>query len=187
MTSIVVGVDEVGRGPWAGPIVSCAVAFYEDQKIDGLTDSKKLSKNQRALLSSRIKQHAASIGIGWVTAGEIDHHGLTQATTLSMSRALDQIQSEYYEIIIDGSINYLHGSNIRAEIKADQNYQCVSAASVIAKVARDHYMVQMAKLYPTYGFEKHVGYGTQQHTDSLAIYGITPIHRLSYAPVAALI
>lgn len=187
MSKIVVGIDEVGRGPWAGPLVSAAVAFAGNERIRGLKDSKLLNSKLRHGLAYKICQSARSVGIGWATHLEIDDYGLTQATRLSMFRALSQINCGLDMIIIDGSFNYLseHHSSL-AVIKADQKYKCVSAASIIAKVARDSYMMQIAKAYPNYGFELHVGYGTKLHTENLQKYGASPIHRYSFAPIKAL-
>jgi ribonuclease HII len=186
VSKVIVGIDEVGRGPWAGPLVSCAVAFASGLTISGLTDSKRLSKIARQSLRIKIKQNAKCIGIGWVTADEIDILGIAQATRLSMQRAYNQLSVEASEIIIDGSKDYLGHRRSRAEIKADLTYPAVSAASVVAKITRDGYMQQMAKIYPYYGFESHVGYGTEQHKMALNRVGISPIHRLSFAPVKAL-
>jgi ribonuclease HII len=183
-TMITVGIDEVGRGCWAGPLVAGAVILQ--QPIKGLKDSKKLSKLQREKLTVDIKLEAIAIGLGWVTPQEIDSIGLTEAVRLAMQRAVDQIAVAYDEIIIDGSYNFLaHDRRAQAIIKADDSVPSVSAASIVAKVARDQYMADdMHELYPQYHFDKHVGYGTRLHIETLAKFGPSHIHRLSYKPVA---
>lgn len=183
---MIVGIDEVGRGCWAGPLVAGAVLLEE--MIPGLRDSKKLSKRQRGLIAPLIYEQALAVGIGWVSAVEVDGLGLTKAVRLAMQRALQQIRLPYDEIIIDGSFNFLYdepkASNL---VKADDLVPAVSAASIIAKVVRDQYMAEIAVKYPAYGFEKHVGYGTAQHIQALKTHGVTPQHRTTYKPVAALL
>jgi ribonuclease HII len=177
-----VGIDEVGRGCWAGPLVVGAVILTEP--IAGLKDSKLLTKARRLSLSKEISKDALAIGLGWVEASEIDKFGLTRATTLAITRALEQIKIAYDEIIIDGSINYLKSDpRAKAVIKADNIFPEVSAASIIAKVARDDYMAQQALLFPQYGFSDHVGYGTQKHLNSLKQFGIINLHRKSFKPI----
>lgn len=185
-----VGIDEVGRGPWAGPLVIGAV-MLGSVKIDGLTDSKKLSKVKREQLAAEIIEKAAAYGIGWVEPSEIDEIGLSAALTLATRRALEEITSPYHEIIIDGTVNFLaatgKGPYVTTMKKADLLISSVSAASIIAKVARDDYMAEQGNIYPEYGFEDHVGYGTAKHRLALETHGVTPLHRRSFAPIAALI
>ena len=178
---IVVGIDEVGRGCWAGPLVAGAVVL--DTEIVGLKDSKKLSKLQREKLAILIEQ-SAKIGLGWVQPAEIDELGLTKAVGLAMQRAFMALECVCDEIIIDGNINYFP-NDVRAKaiIRADDLIPVVSAASIVAKVARDTYMVDIAQKYPEYGFDQHVGYGTLTHRAALKAYGITDIHRKSYKPI----
>jgi ribonuclease HII len=185
-TAMIVGIDEVGRGCWAGPVVAGAVALATP--IFGLKDSKKLSKRQREALTILINQQAAAVGIGWVSALEVDTIGLTAAVRLAMARALDQIDTAYDEIIIDGSFNFL-ADNPKATtlVKADDLIPAVSAASIVAKVARDNYMTELGAQLPQYGFESHVGYGTAQHLAALRVHGVTEHHRKSYKPIAALL
>lgn len=181
---VIVGIDEVGRGCWAGPLVAGAVIL--NRSIDGLADSKVLGRKQREILSSEIRLHAEAIGIGWVTPKEVDDLGLTEAVRLAMTRAVDEINIPYDQIIIDGNINYFpDNTRSRAIIKADATVKQVSAASIIAKVARDSFMYKMALSYPGYGFEKHVGYGTKLHQIALLELGLTDLHRRSFKPVAA--
>lgn len=183
---ITVGVDEVGRGCWAGPLVAGAVIL--GQPIVGLKDSKKLSKKRREQLATEVKAQAIAIGLGWVQPAELDDIGLTEAVRLAMRRALAQVTIDYDEIIIDGNLNFFpENPKAKAIIKADNSVPAVSAASIVAKVARDNYMAEIAEQYPDYGFQKHVGYGTAVHLERLKLHGITDLHRLSFKPVQALL
>ena len=183
---MILGIDEVGRGPWAGPLVVGAVVLGGVQ-IDGLTDSKKLSKKRREELDVIIRETADGYGLGWVHADEIDEVGLSDALRLATKRAVEQVKASYHEIIIDGTINFLadttKGSYVTTLKKADLLVPSVSAASIIAKVARDKYMVEQDAIYPGYKFTSHVGYGTAIHRTAIEELGITPLHRLSFAPL----
>lgn len=183
---MIVGIDEVGRGPWAGPLVVGAVVLG-GQAIEGLTDSKKLTKKKREVLSAEIYEKAAGVGLGWVSATEIDEIGLSGALRLATRRALEQIHTPYSEIIIDGTINFLADTNkgqyVTTLAKADLLIPSVSAASIVAKVARDSYMEEQDGMYPDYGFKSHVGYGTAVHRKAIEEFGVTPLHRLSFAPL----
>lgn len=184
---IVIGMDEVGRGCWAGPLVAGAVAL--PATIAGLNDSKLLSKLQRESLAEQI--HAlAHVGLGWVSSSEVDDLGLTKAVALAMRRALDELQKLGNEVIesilIDGNFNFLPElTNTRAIIGGDKLEQAISAASIVAKVARDAYMAELALQHPGYGFESHVGYGTAQHKLALEKFGVLSHHRKSYKPIQA--
>lgn len=179
-----VGIDEVGRGCWAGPVVAGAVLLA--QPIPGLKDSKKLSKLQRERLDAEIRVSAVSFGIGWVPAAEIDKLGLTEAVRLAMQRALAKITAAYQELIIDGNYNFFPGhQGSRAVIGADNLVPAVSAASIIAKVARDRYMAEMSAAFPGYAFERHVGYGTAAHRAALRGLGLCELHRRSFKPIQA--
>jgi ribonuclease HII len=181
----VVGIDEVGRGPWAGPVVACAVSL--DLPIEGLKDSKKLSAKKREELDEIIRK-SSTFGLGWVQAEEIDEIGLTEAVRLAMQRAYQECGAKGQEIVVDGSINYLEDiDGSRAEIKAEDKYAEVAAASIVAKVARDKFMNEQSKIYPDYGFDQHVGYGTKQHKEALMKQGITPLHRRSFKPIKELL
>lgn len=190
---ITVGIDEVGRGCWAGPLVAGAVIMPKNFVLPAgalwrLGDSKLLSKKQRDLADIEIRKIALALGIGWVDAKTIDKLGLTAAIRLAMQRALDQIDISYGEVIIDGNYNFLPESpKTSALIKADATMPAVSAASIIAKVARDNYMAKIIATYPGYGFEQHVGYGTALHVLKLKQLGISDLHRRSFRPVKALI
>ena len=184
---MILGIDEVGRGPWAGPLVVGAVVLG-DAEIEGLTDSKKLTKKKRDALDILIREKASGYGLGWVEAGEIDEIGLGPALRLATMRAVEQVKVPYHEIIIDGTINFLSetskGKYVTTLAKADLLIQSVSAASIIAKVARDNYMALQDDIYPGYGFARHVGYGTLVHRNAIEKLGVTPLHRLSFAPLA---
>jgi ribonuclease HII len=186
-----VGIDEVGRGCWAGPLVAAAVVLSEP--IEGLRDSKKLTKKRRDKLAAIVHDTAAAVGIGWVTPAEVDSLGLTKAVKLAMLRAIKQVDCDYDEIIIDGNINFfqnvtgLKTDNIKTLVRADDLIPAVSAASIIAKVARDNRMAELAAEYPGYGFELHVGYGTAAHLSALQKQGVCDIHRKSYKPIMRLL
>jgi ribonuclease HII len=183
---ITVGIDEVGRGCWAGPLVAGAVVLA--RPIPGLKDSKKLSKLQREKLAAIIHAEAIAVGLGWVWPADIDTGGITAAVKSAMQQALAAIDCAYDEIIVDGNINYFAADpKARAVIKADDLFPSVSAASIVAKVARDNYMVEIAEQYPGYGFEQHVGYGTTAHIAGQKSLGVTDIHRKSYKPIRALL
>lgn len=184
---ITVGVDEVGRGCWAGPLVACAVVL--ERPIAGLKDSKKLSKLQRETLAARIKKEALAIGFGWVEPKAIDISGITEAVKCAMEQAIAAISVEYERIVIDGNINYFpNDKRAEAIIKADDRVPAVSAASIVAKVARDEYMATVAHdQFPDYGFGQHVGYGTKLHIEMLNLHGVTHLHRKSYKPIQALL
>ncbi len=183
---ITVGIDEVGRGCWAGPLVAGAVILRAP--ITGLKDSKLLSKKQRERLSAQIQAEALAIGLGWVDAETIDRVGITTAVKWAMQAALQQIAVDHDEVVIDGHVNFLaENPKTHAVIKADTKVPAVSAASIIAKVARDNYMAEVAVNYPDYGFDRHVGYGTALHLERLKLHGISQLHRRSFKPVRALI
>lgn len=184
--AMIVGIDEVGRGCWAGPLVAGAVVL--GQPIAGLKDSKKLSKAQRERLDAEIQVMAAACGLGWVTPQEIDTVGLTEAVRLAMQRALAAIAVPYEQIIIDGSYNFFPDNPKTSTLVGGDNLvPAISAASIIAKVARDRYMAGLSTRYPGYGFEKHVGYGTAAHIAALKQLGVSDMHRTSFKPVSALL
>lgn len=179
---MIVGIDEVGRGCMAGPLVAGAVLF--DRPMRGLKDSKKLTREQRALFDAKIRKKALAYGLGWVMPEELDEVGLTHAVRLAMERALVAIEQEYERVIIDGNFNFLkHVPKTETLIKADDLIPAVSAASIIAKVARDNWMIEAAKDFPGYGFESHVGYCTRAHQAAVAQLGVSILHRRSFAPV----
>ncbi|HSX27629.1 MAG TPA: ribonuclease HII [Patescibacteria group bacterium] len=182
---MIVGIDEVGRGCWAGPLVAAAVLL--NSPVRGLKDSKLLTRSQREKLSQDIRTNA-EVGLGWVSSRQIDDLGLTAAINLAMHQALVAIKADYEEVIIDGNHNFLADMpKTRAVIKADLTISSVSAASIVAKVARDQFMSEQALKFPKYGFEKHVGYGTKFHIEMLKTHGVCELHRMSYKPIRALV
>jgi ribonuclease HII len=189
MMKIIVGIDEVGRGSWAGPVVAGAAILLPRRKIDGLRDSKKLTLLRRELLVPQICRNALAVGLGWVSNKEVDENGLTWAVQESGLRALRKLQSEFDHVILDGKHNYLKDELFSTEviIGADDKIPSVSAASILAKVARDRYMRLLHRAHPNYGFDRHVGYGTEVHRLALQEFGPSPLHRLSYQPVKLVI
>jgi ribonuclease HII len=186
--SVVIGIDEVGRGCWAGPLLVVA-ARSKTALPAKLADSKILSKIQREGLIDQIIK-TCELGEGWVHPEEIDSLGLTQAMKVGVSRALIMLGASFEtEIIIDGNINYCPPEflSVKTIVKADSLHDIVSAASIYAKVTRDRYMARLAKFYPDYQFEKHVGYGTQLHLDMLKRFGVSAVHRRSYKPIQSLL
>ena len=191
---MILGIDEVGRGPWAGPLVVGAV-ILGGAEIEGLDDSKKLTKKRRETLDRVIREQAAAWALGWVSAGELDDIGMSQALRLATRRAVKQIQAQckennlaFDEIIIDGTVNFLAdtalGQYVTVMAKADGLIPSVSAASIIAKVARDQFMAEQDMVYPDYGFASNAGYGVAKHRAAIERLGVTPLHRLSFAPLA---
>lgn len=182
---MILGIDEAGRGPWAGPLVVGAVVLG-GADIKGLNDSKKLTKKRREELYVQIIEHATAV-TGWVSAGELDELGMSAALRLATRRAVEQIHVPYHEIIIDGTVNFLadttKGKYVTTLAKADALIPSVSAASIVAKVERDRYMAQLDAQYPGYGFAKHAGYGVAAHRAAIEQLGVTPEHRLSFAPL----
>lgn len=180
-----IGIDEVGRGCWAGPLLVVA-ARAKSSLPAGLKDSKQLTKIARENLHEAI-QEVCDLGEGWVQPEEIDQFGLARAMRLGVQRALMNLGVTHdQEIIMDGLVNYCpeEFTAVRTIVKADATHPIVSAASIYAKVMRDAHMTRLAQFYPYYGFEKHVGYGTALHSAALKVHGISKIHRRSFKPVA---
>lgn len=178
---LIVGVDEVGRGCWAGPLVAGAVILQKP--IRDLTDSKAIKAPKRKKLALLIQEQALACRTGWVSPEEIDALGLTAATSLAITRAIQGIEI-YDHIVIDGSLNFLKDNDKALTlVKADALVPAVSAASILAKVARDEFMIEQAATYPLYGFDRHVGYGTSDHKQAIIEHGVTPIHRKSFKPI----
>lgn len=180
---LVAGVDEVGRGPLAGPVVAAAVILDPDNPIEGLADSKKLTEKRRESLSVEIKQKALSWSISRAEVEEIDDINILQASLLAMKRSVETLSHYPQLALIDGNHCPELDCAMEAIIKGDSKEPAISAASILAKVARDNEMKEMEDIYPGYGFAKHKGYPTKQHRDAIIKLGITDIHRKSYAPV----
>ena len=192
----ILGIDEVGRGPLAGPLVVGAVILPEDELewMDELKDSKKLSAKKREALNGIVLAEAKATGLGWVSPMEIDELGISEALRLATRRAVKKVQESgvaFSQIVIDGKVNFLQdtvlGEFVSVMPKADDLVREVSAASIVAKVARDHYMCEVAEKYPEYGFEKHVGYGTAMHREAIVKFGICPEHRRSFEPIKSMV
>ena len=180
----IAGVDEAGRGPLAGPVVAAAVILPVRCRIPGLDDSKQLSPDRRAALYPAILARAISVGIGTATAQEIDQLNILEATRLAMARALAALDPPA-DFVLTDAVTLPHAAcPVRPVIKGDALSLSVAAASVLAKVTRDHMMEAAHRDYPEYNFAGHKGYGTEEHLDSLARYGPCPIHRKTFAPVA---
>ena len=177
---IVCGVDEAGRGPLAGPVCAAAVILPRDLEIEGLNDSKKLSDKRRRALFEQITAQAVSYGIAFATEQEIDEINILQATFLAMRRAMERLTVRPSIALIDGNRETDFGLPVRTIVKGDSLSANIAAASVLAKVTRDDFMMQQAELYPQYGFDVHKGYGTCAHYDALRKYGPCPIHRRTF-------
>ncbi len=189
MTSFikVAGVDEVGRGPLAGPVVAAAVILDPNQPIKGLTDSKKLSEKKREVLFEEIKEKALAWALGRAEVDEIDEVNILQASFVAMQRAVAALNIKAEEVLVDGNKAPDFGVPATAIVKGDLTEPAISAASILAKVTRDREMLEFEKVFPGYGFAKHKGYPTKQHRDALQKLGLTPIHRKSYGPVQKLL
>ena len=179
----IAGVDEVGRGPLAGPVVAAAVILDPEHPIEGLADSKALSEKKRQLLDEQIRSTALAWAIGRAEVEEIDQINILQASLLAMRRAVLSLRPQAEHALVDGNRCPDLPCSCEAIIKGDQTVKVISAASIIAKVYRDAEMVEMDALYPGYGFVKHKGYPTKLHMESLKELGVTPIHRRSFGPV----
>jgi ribonuclease HII len=188
---MILGIDEVGRGCWAGPVVAGAVAL--NTPVVGLNDSKKLTKLARARLDQTIRIEALAFGVGWASVEEVDRLGLTEAVRLAMHRAVAEAEAnageKASELIVDGSYNFFaEDPRARTVVGADAIIPEASAASIIAKVARDTWMAtDAARDFPAYQFEKHVGYGTALHLAMLKLYGVSTLHRKSFRPIKELL
>ena len=179
----IAGVDEVGRGPLAGPVVTAAVILDRSNPIEGLTDSKKLSEAQREQLAIEIKEKAICWALGRAEVEEIDRINILQATLLAMQRAIAGLEQKPEFVLVDGNRCPSFHCPAEAIVKGDLRVQEISAASIIAKVSRDNEMAELDLKYPGYGLEKHKGYPTRAHIEAMTNLGVTPIHRRSYAPV----
>lgn len=185
--TLICGADEAGRGPLAGPVFAAAVILDPNHPIEGLRDSKKLSEAKRDKLAEEIKQHALAWAIAQCSVEEIDRINILQASMLAMKRAIEQLKVTPELALIDG--NRCPKLSIAAEaiIKGDDKVPAISAASILAKTARDADLLELHKQYPQYAFDQHKGYPTALHLARLREFGVSPVHRTSYGPVKALL
>lgn len=174
------GVDEAGRGPLAGPVCAAAVILPRGLVIEGLNDSKKLSEKKRELLYDEIIEKAVSYGIAFASVEEIEENNILEATFLAMNRAIEKLSVRPALALIDGNRDKGITVEARCVIGGDGKCADIAAASILAKVTRDRYMLQLAQQYPQYGFEKHKGYGTAAHYAAIREYGPSPVHRMSF-------
>lgn len=184
---LLAGVDEAGRGPLAGPVCAAAVILDPERPIEGLADSKKLSAKKREALAPVIRERALAWAVAWAEPEEIDRVNILRATMNAMRRAVEGLQVKPECVWVDG--NRLPDLPYPAEaiVKGDAKVPAISAASILAKTARDAKMREYAEEYPEYGFERHAGYGTKEHVAALEKYGPTPIHRKTFEPVKSLL
>ncbi len=178
--TLLCGVDEAGRGPLAGPVCAAAVSLPRGLEIEGLNDSKKLSEKKREELFDIICSSAVSFGIAFASVDEIEKLNILNAAMLAMNRAIERLEPAPTLALIDGNRDSAIKMPSRCVVKGDALCADIAAASILAKVTRDRYMLEMAEKYPQYGFEKHKGYGTKAHYDALREFGPCPIHRMSF-------
>jgi ribonuclease HII len=184
---IICGVDEAGRGPLAGPVMAAAVILDPAHPIAGLRDSKKLSEQKRDALAIEIKQHALAWAVAECSEQEIDELNILQATMLAMRRAVEALKVKPTLALIDGNRCPVMTVRSEAIVKGDDKVAAISAASILAKTARDHALAILHDQYPQYALDQHKGYPTALHLERLRLHGVSPIHRKSYAPVRALL
>ncbi len=181
------GVDEAGRGPWAGPVVAaCVILNKNTPNIDEINDSKQLTEKKREKLYEIIKKNSI-YGIGASSSKEIDRIGIVKATELAVKRAVEHMSEKPAFLLIDGKDKFELPIKYKTIIKGDSKVKSIAAASILAKVWRDRYMKLSADIYPQYGFERHKGYGTKNHLEALKKHGICELHRTSYKPIQAII
>lgn len=185
--TLLAGVDEVGRGPLAGPVVAAAVILDPAKPIEGLADSKKLSEKKREQLAEQIREHAMAWSLGRAEVEEIDRINILQASLLAMQRAVEGLTVTPHKALVDGNKLPRLSCPAEAIVGGDNTVEVISAASIIAKVARDREMVELDAIYPGYGLAKHKGYPTKQHVEALRTLGVTPIHRRTFGPVKRLL
>lgn len=187
MRHLVCGVDEAGRGPLAGPVYAAAVILDPQRPIAGLDDSKKLSERRREALALEIRDKALAFGIAWATVEEIDELNILQATLLAMRRAVEALAEVPAEALIDGNRCPVLAIPARAIVRGDATEPAISAASILAKTARDAEMRRIHEAFPQYALDRHKGYDTALHRAALRLHGPAPFHRRSFAPVRALL
>lgn len=187
MTLIICGVDEAGRGPLAGPVSAAAVILDPNYRIAGLADSKKLSEKKRDALAPLIRQHALAWAVAYATVEEIDQLNILQATLLAMRRAVLALPIQPQQVLVDGLFCPDTGIPSQAIVQGDSKVAAISAASILAKTARDALMLDLHSQYPQYGFAQHKGYPTAAHLAALRLHGVSEIHRRSFKPVSQLL
>lgn len=180
---LIAGVDEVGRGPLAGPVVAAAVILDPERPVLGLDDSKRLSPRRRELLEQRILSSALAWALGRADVGEIDRLNILQASLLAMQRAVAALEMAPERVLVDGNRCPQVAMECRAIVGGDASVPSISAASILAKLVRDREMIELDRNYPGYGFARHKGYPTREHLAALDLLGVTPLHRRSFAPV----
>ena len=183
----VAGVDEAGRGPLAGPVYAAAVILDPERPIQGLNDSKKLTARKRQDLEPLIKERVTSWAVASASVEEIDQINILQATFLAMKRAVEALDQQPEHVFIDGNRCPKLDCTVEPVVKGDQLIPAISAASILAKEARDREMRQWAERFPLYGFDQHMGYGTKQHLSALHDHGCTLIHRKSFEPIKSMV
>ena len=184
---LICGVDEAGRGPLAGPVYAAAVILDPAWHIAGLADSKVLSATRRLRLAEQIRGHALAWAIASASVAEIDAINILQASLLAMRRAVEQLRVAPAEVLVDGNQCPVLGYPVKAIVKGDSKIPAISAASILAKTARDAEMLRLHQLYPHYGLDRHKGYPTTAHLAALERHGVIAIHRRSYAPIRRLL
>jgi ribonuclease HII len=184
---LICGVDEAGRGPLAGPVSAAAVILDEANPIPGLADSKKLSEKKRDLLAPLIRERALAWAVAYADVGEIDRLNILQATLLAMHRAVEALHIRPQQVLVDGLYCPQTGISSQAIVKGDSKVAAISAASILAKTARDELMLKLHDQYPHYGFADHKGYPTEAHLAALRTHGVSEVHRKSFRPVRELL
>lgn len=185
--AVVCGLDEAGRGAWAGPVVAAAVVMPLRPRLHGVRDSKQISLRKREDLAQRIRERALYSSVAFVPAQQIDKIGIAAANELAMRHAVEQLGAKPDFSLVDAfSIAGIPGEQ-EGIIRGDSKVYSIAAASILAKVARDNMMIDFAQTYPEYGFEKHKGYGTAAHRKALMKHGITPLHRRSFQPMSEMV
>ena len=177
--NLIAGIDEVGRGPLAGPVVTCAVIMKKDSHIEGVTDSKKLSRKKMLSLREKILEDAIEVSYGYANNRLIDDINIRQATLLAMKNAVEALENKPDILLIDAERIDTEIPQLNI-VKGDLNEYAISCASILAKIRRDDIMINFSKIYPHYSFQTNVGYGTKKHYEGLEKYGPTPIHRKSF-------
>jgi ribonuclease HII len=185
--TLIAGVDEVGRGPLAGPVLAAAVVLPPGVAIRGVDDSKKLTADRRAELYEQIRAQAVAIGVAGASTREVDRINILRASHLAMKRALERLRCSPEHVFVDGLPVAVLGPNHTAIVDGDAKVHCIACASIVAKVVRDRIMHLLAPRYPGYGWDTNVGYGTAEHRDAIIELGLTPHHRRSFEPNSQLL